>query len=261
MLDASFPSSVLVVDDEEVVADLLSKVLTRQGIAHVTVGTGREALSLLERERFGALISDKNLPDISGVEVLRAARRLQPYCACLMITGYASTESVLEVLRMGAADYIEKPFPDVKLLVQRIQAAMAHQRADFERDTLVDALRSMQRALEEKSARAFQLQTERELLESVVDLRIEERTGELLRRAEALEAERRADRELDRLVLQKLDGAIEYMSGITVDETVTPMVRGVFRELGKRLDEPAALMRDRVDPQAPTSRDHGEEVG
>lgn len=246
-LEASFPATVLVVDDEQVVVDLLSKVLQRAGMPFVAVGTGEEALSLLQRERFGALVSDKNLPDLSGVEVLRAARRLQPYCACLMITGYASTDSVLEVLRMGAADYIEKPFPDLKLLVQRIQTAMAHSRAEFERSTLVEAVRTMQRELAEKSSQAFRHRTEREMLESVLELRIEDSVRELSRRIDSLESELTADRELDRVLVQQLDGLLQYVRGLNLEEEESA-VRGVLREIERRIEEPLTLLHDRLDP-------------
>lgn len=241
----SLPSTVLLVDDEEVVIDLLSKVFKRAEMQVVAVTRGKEAIALLEKQPFGALVSDKNLPDISGLEVLRAARTLQPFCACVMITGYSTQDSVLEVLRMGANDYLEKPFADLKLLVQRIQSAMDHRRAEFERNTLVDALRGMQASIKESNAEAFRQKTEREVLETVLELRVEEVTRELKLRLDELERSSRAEKELSRALLQQLDGLLQYVRGATFsDDSPASMVRAVLREIERRVEESSALLRE-----------------
>lgn len=247
----SFPSTVLLVDDEDVVLDLLSRVFKKVGLQHVAVGTGREAIALLEKQPFGCLISDKNLPDVNGLEVLRTARRLQPFCACIMITGYQTPESILEVLRMGASDYLEKPFPDMKLLIQRIESAMGHQRAEFERNTLVEALKSMQASLAEKSAEAFRQTTERQMLETVLELRVEEATAQLRARVDALEAAARSDREIDRALVQNLESLQEYVHGVPVEDVSSAsIVRGILREIERKVDESVSLMRGNLEPDS-----------
>ncbi|MBX5484190.1 MAG: response regulator [Myxococcaceae bacterium] len=244
----TLPSTVLLVDDEVVVIELLSKVLQRENLPYVAVTRGKEAIALLERQPFGALVTDKNLPDVNGLEVLRAARRLQPFCACIMITGYSTQESVLEVLRMGANDYIEKPFPDLKLLVQRIRSAMDHRRAEFERNTLVDALQAMKASLKASNAEAFREKTQREVLETVLELRVEEATRDLRRRLEEAESARRCDREIARGVQHNLDALLEYVRGAGLgDDAPASMVRGVLREIERRVEEAVALLRDPED--------------
>ncbi len=187
----TLPATVLVVDDEDVSADVLSRLLERRNLPHRVVKTGEDAVRLLGEESFGCVVADKNLPGIDGLEVIRTARKLQPFCACILITGYSSTDSVLEALRLGAADYLEKPFPEVGLVLQKIESAIRHQRVAFERNTLADVLRAMQAELRKKDQQMFAERTELEVLESVLDLKVADATSELRGRVEALEAELR----------------------------------------------------------------------
>jgi len=129
----AFPSSVLVVDDEPVVLDLFQRVLGEKGISIRTASNADEALALLEREGFGCLLTDKNLPGLDGIEIVRRVRQSQPFCACIVMTAYASTGSAVEALRLGAVDYLEKPFDDLARVVDRIEEAVRQMRAEYER--------------------------------------------------------------------------------------------------------------------------------
>ncbi|HLB43849.1 MAG TPA: response regulator, partial [Candidatus Limnocylindrales bacterium] len=99
------PSRILVVDDEPSIRELLDIVLQREGYEVLLAESGRTAVDLLEREPIDLLISDIKMPDMSGVEVLRAARGLDPDLLGIMVTAFASTETAVEALRMGAYDY------------------------------------------------------------------------------------------------------------------------------------------------------------
>jgi DNA-binding response OmpR family regulator len=193
---STLPDSVLLVDDEQAVLDVLTKALSRAGFAVKSVTTAEQAFPLLQSERFGAVITDKNLPQRSGLDVVRVAREKQPYCACIVITGYVSAASVLEALQLGANDYILKPFDDIALVVQRVKKAVAAQRVEAERATLAEMLKELARSLHEKdqSLRAqqeelFQSKTELDLFTSVMELRIEEATKPLLTRVANLESD------------------------------------------------------------------------
>src|SRR5439155_4456455 len=105
---------------EPVVLDLFQRVLTEKGLSPRLARNAEEALALLEREEFGCVLADKNLPGLNGIEVLRRVRQTQPYCACIIMTAYASTQSAVEALRIGAIDYIEKPFEDLDGIGNRI---------------------------------------------------------------------------------------------------------------------------------------------
>ena len=70
---------------------------------------GAGALELLKRERVDILITDIRMPDMNGVELLREAKRIDPDIVSIMMTAFASTETAVEALRLGAADYVNKP--------------------------------------------------------------------------------------------------------------------------------------------------------
>ena len=119
-LDAVTPHRILVVDDERSMRELLAIVLRRDGYEVMLAENGRTALNELEREPVDLLISDIKMPDMSGVEVLRAAKRIDQDILGIMITAFASTDSAVEALRMGAYDYLSKPFDvdELKIVVR-----------------------------------------------------------------------------------------------------------------------------------------------
>jgi CheY-like chemotaxis protein len=116
---------VLVVDDEAVVLTVLREALRRGGYRVTTAASAEEAIDLMHKRRFDLVLTDKNLPGASGLDVLRAARSLNPAPAIVLITGYSSYDSAVEALDIGAHDYIEKPIRDVEDLRFRIRRALS----------------------------------------------------------------------------------------------------------------------------------------
>ena len=114
------PARILVVDDERSMRELLAIVLRREGYDVLLAETGRAAIELLERQPVDLLISDIKMPDLSGVEVLRAAKKIDQDILAIMITAFASTETAVEAMRLGACDYLSKPF-DVDLLKMKVR--------------------------------------------------------------------------------------------------------------------------------------------
>jgi two-component system, NtrC family, response regulator PilR len=114
------PSRILVVDDERSMRELLAIVLRREGYEVLLAENGRAAIDLLEREPVDLLISDIKMPDLSGVDVLRAAKKIDQDILGIMITAFASTETAVEAMRLGACDYLSKPF-DVDLLKMKVR--------------------------------------------------------------------------------------------------------------------------------------------
>jgi two-component system response regulator PilR (NtrC family) len=100
--------------------ELLSIVLAREGYQVVAAENGRQALRVLERQPIDLLISDIKMPDMSGVDLLRAAREADHDVAGIMITAFASTDTAVEALRLGASDYLTKPFDvdELKIVVR-----------------------------------------------------------------------------------------------------------------------------------------------
>ncbi len=118
-------SCVLVVDDEPTVRDVFTRLLSReQDLAVTTADSAEAALQLLEHQRFDLLITDKNLPGLGGIELITEARRLRPNLEAIMITGYASAESVIAAFAAGACDYVVKPFEQIGVVRAKIHAAL-----------------------------------------------------------------------------------------------------------------------------------------
>jgi DNA-binding NtrC family response regulator len=116
---------VLVVDDEPVVLTVLREALRRGGYRVTTAASAEEAIALFDKQAFDLVLTDKNLPGASGLEVLRVARKLQPPPAVVLITGYSSYDSAVEAFDVGAFDYIEKPIKDLESLRQRVRRALS----------------------------------------------------------------------------------------------------------------------------------------
>jgi two-component system, NtrC family, response regulator PilR len=114
------PPRILVVDDERSMRELLAIVLRREGYEVLLAENGKTAVDTLERESVDLLISDIKMPDLSGVEVLRAAKKIDQDILGIMITAFASTDSAVEAMRLGACDYLSKPF-DVDLLKMKVR--------------------------------------------------------------------------------------------------------------------------------------------
>src|SRR5262249_54882151 len=117
---AARPTRILVVDDERSMRELLSIVLRREGYDVMLADTGQAAIDLLGREPVDLLISDIKMPDVSGVDVLRAAKAIDQDILGIMITAFASTDTAIEAMRLGACDYLSKPF-DIDLLRMKVR--------------------------------------------------------------------------------------------------------------------------------------------
>ena len=111
-----YPNSrILVVDDEPVVCRSCEKILSEDGYEVSTAFTGREGLEKVRQEHFDVAITDMKIPDISGMEVLECIRGEQPGMPVVMITGYASVDTAVRAMKLGAFDYIPKPFAPEEL--------------------------------------------------------------------------------------------------------------------------------------------------
>jgi two-component system, NtrC family, response regulator PilR len=130
---------VLVVDDERSMRELLSIVLRREGYEVTLAENGGAAIHQLESGRFDLLISDVKMPDMSGVEVLRAAKRIDQDILGIMITAFASADTAIEAMRLGAHDYLSKPF-DVDELKIKVRHALEQRQLRQENVLLKRAL-------------------------------------------------------------------------------------------------------------------------
>src|SRR4051812_13420498 len=189
---ASLSSAVLVVDDEPSVIQLLEMLLKRQHLQVATAMTGNDAIRMMLDNSYGCLMVDKNLPDKSGLDVISEAKRLHPYCACIVMTAFPSYDSILAAMRMGAVDYLEKPFHDLPLVAQKVARAVEQQQVVFERDTFAKLLREMRGELKKRDQLLMRQQSDLEVLQELVDDKVKERTARLAEELEELKEELRA---------------------------------------------------------------------
>jgi len=112
---------ILVVDDEPSMRDMLRIVLRRDGFEVLIADSGRQALEMLKREPVDLLLSDIRMPDVNGVDVLRGAKEINRDIVAIMMTAFASTDTAVEAMRLGAVDYFTKPFSmdELRLKVRR----------------------------------------------------------------------------------------------------------------------------------------------
>jgi two-component system, NtrC family, response regulator PilR len=130
---------ILVVDDERSMRELLAIVLKREGYEVLLAPDGRTALAALERGTVDLLVSDIKMPDMTGIEVLRAAKGVDPTVEAIMMTAFASQETAIEALRLGACDYLIKPF-DVDELKLKVRERLESRRLRQENVLLKRAL-------------------------------------------------------------------------------------------------------------------------
>ncbi len=117
----SVQARILVVDDERSMQEFLEILLRKEGYDVVTAGDVPSALVALDSDDFDLVISDIQMPDRSGLDLLRALRQAQPDIVAIMITAFATTETALAAMKEGAYDYITKPFKvdEIKLVVKK----------------------------------------------------------------------------------------------------------------------------------------------
>ncbi|HWP84201.1 MAG TPA: sigma-54 dependent transcriptional regulator [Terriglobia bacterium] len=110
--------SLLVIDDEPGIRESLDMLLSGEGYRVELAATAAEGLQRLERKPFDLVLLDVMLPDRSGLEVLREIRASHPKLSVVMITAYGSVENAVEAMRLGATNYINKPWDNARLLAE-----------------------------------------------------------------------------------------------------------------------------------------------
>lgn len=111
---------ILICDDDKTVTTFLAHFLTQEGYTHVeAVSTGEEALERITKDKYQLVLLDIKLPGISGLEILQRIKEIDSDVGVIMITGFPEIEAAKEAMKMGAYDYIVKPFelPYLKLAV------------------------------------------------------------------------------------------------------------------------------------------------
>ena len=113
----------LVIYDEKIVLDSVSRILTEDAYEVDTSLSGRQGLKKALEGDYDVVLTDIRMPDIGGMRVLRDVKRAKPALPVVIITGYATVRSAVQAMRLGAADYLEKPFTPEQLL-KAVNAAL-----------------------------------------------------------------------------------------------------------------------------------------
>lgn len=121
LIEAKEPIRILIVDDEEIIRDLLYDTLSQTGYKVKVAINGRDAVKQIENEPFEIVITDLRMPGISGIELLQYVLKMNPDVCVLIMTAYGTVESAVNAMKLGAYDYICKPFEleEMKIIVEK----------------------------------------------------------------------------------------------------------------------------------------------
>jgi two-component system, NtrC family, response regulator PilR len=139
-MTAPAAAHLLIVDDERSMRELLEYMLSREGYVISLAENGRKAVEMVSANDYDLILCDIRLGDITGLEVLRAAKQKSPQTVVIMISAYAATETAVEAMNDGAYDYVPKPF-DNEEIKQTIANALERKTLDAERLIIEDELK------------------------------------------------------------------------------------------------------------------------
>ena len=115
-------SKILLVDDEEIFADNMAKLLENRQYKVVAVYNGESAIKALEKEKFDVVVLDLKMPGMNGIATLKEIKNLGLFTETLLLTGHGSIDAALEAIRLGAYDFLAKPC-EIDELVEKIEGA------------------------------------------------------------------------------------------------------------------------------------------
>src|SRR6476659_3655550 len=130
-------ANLLIADDELGMRQFLTHLLQREGHLVRVAGNGNEAMALLREERADILLSDVRMPDMGGIDLLKAARELLPDIEVIMMTAFANVDTARDAFLLGAFDFVQKPF-DNDLLKETVARALAKVSLVREREALLE---------------------------------------------------------------------------------------------------------------------------
>ncbi|MBU2630601.1 MAG: response regulator, partial [Proteobacteria bacterium] len=131
---------ILVVDDETSMREFLEVLLSKEGYMVSDAKNGKQAVNMIQKNDYDLVLSDIRLGDITGLEILKEAKKKNPDTVVIMISAYSTTEIAVEAMNEGAYDFVPKPFDNIELK-QTIQRALELKSLDHEKENTSSELR------------------------------------------------------------------------------------------------------------------------
>lgn len=149
--------NILIIDDEQAVGNFLKHLFLEKDY-HVQIGySGADFERLLKEESYDLAMIDVQLPDINGLDILKRIKEVQPTCKTIIMTGYSTVQIAVDAIKLGANDFIEKPFDDIDVLEALIEQLLGNQTTRLE--TEIEQLAEMSGIIFEHSEQMKQLLT------------------------------------------------------------------------------------------------------
>ena len=142
-------ASILVVDDEPIMQEILGDFLREEGYSIDIAGSGEEGVELAQKSSYDCAIVDLMMPGIDGIETMQKLREIDTSLPVIMVTAFASVESAVEAMKRGAFEYITKPFKNDEVLVV-LQKAIRTRQLELEVPQLKEEVKTLRKALKDK---------------------------------------------------------------------------------------------------------------
>ncbi|MDH4157151.1 MAG: sigma-54 dependent transcriptional regulator [candidate division Zixibacteria bacterium] len=128
-------AKILVIDDEDSMCNFMEIMLSKEGYQVNSVNSGPEGIALLKQKNYDLVIADLNMPEMTGIEVLKEVKSFKKEQDLIMMTAYASVDTAIEAMKQGATDYITKPFKvdEIKIIIEK---TINRKRLEAENDSL-----------------------------------------------------------------------------------------------------------------------------
>lgn len=142
--------TILIVDDHEPTLEVMVDTLSSQGYDVVSTSSGKEALKIMQERPLDVILTDLKMPDVDGMEILKAARSIDPHLQVIGITAFGSVDKAVEFMSSGASYFIEKPVRNIVELREKVKKAIEQQALQRENIALQQQNVALQRQIDEK---------------------------------------------------------------------------------------------------------------
>ena len=158
------PMKLLVVDDEKFTRGAIKGLLVEEGFTVFAAGSAEEALGILKKEPINLVLTDINMPGLSGLRLLEVIKKLELETEVVIMTAQASLDTAIQAIRLGAIGYLVKPFEDLNNVIALVNGAVERQRLAAENRQLLDDLKDKNEKLAQATKRAEMLLKEAQSL-------------------------------------------------------------------------------------------------